>query len=84
MSRVPGRHAREHPDRAAFVMASTGLEVSYRDFEARANQLAHLLSSHGLRPLDHYAIFMENNDRYLEACAAGSAAASTTRASTRT
>jgi long-chain acyl-CoA synthetase len=52
-------------------MASTGLEVSYRDFEARSNQLAHLLAAHGLQPLDHYAIYMENNERYLEACAAG-------------
>ena len=67
----PGRHALDHPERAAFVMASTGLAVSYREFEARANQLAHLLVAQGLQPLDHYAIFMENNDRYLEACAAG-------------
>ena len=34
-------------------------------------RLAHLLRARGLGPLDHYAIFMENNDRYLEACAAG-------------
>ena len=67
----PGEHALQHPDRPAFVMGSTGVEVSYRDFEARSNQLAHLLRSHGLGPLEHYAIFMENNDRYLEACGAG-------------
>ena len=52
-------------------MASTGEAVTYREFEARANQLAHLLRSHGLERLDHYSIFMENNDRYLEACSAG-------------
>lgn len=67
----PGDHAAENPDRAAFVMASTGEEVTYRDYEARCNRLAHLLVGHGLEPLDHYAIFMENNDRYLEACGAG-------------
>src|SRR4029078_9751670 len=35
------------------------------------NRLAHLLRARGLRRLDHYAIFMENNPRYLEACGAG-------------
>jgi len=67
----PGEYASQHPDRAAFVMASTGESVSYREFEERSNRLAHLLRSHGLGRLDHYSIFMENNDRYLEACAAG-------------
>src|SRR5262245_3503980 len=52
-------------------MASTGAEVPYRDYEARCNRLAHLLRQHGLAPLDHYSIFMENNDRYLESCGAG-------------
>src|SRR4051794_32258043 len=67
----PGKYATEHPERAAFVMASTGLAVSYRDYEARCNQLAHLLRAFGLERLGHYSIFMENNDRYLEACGAG-------------
>ncbi len=67
----PGHHATEHPERACFIMAGTGETVSYREFEARANRLAHLLRSQGLQPLDHYSIFMENNSRYLEACAAG-------------
>ena len=59
------------PDRPAFIMASTGAAVTIREFEARANQLAHLLVGHGLVRLDHYSVFMENNDRYLEAGAAG-------------
>lgn len=67
----PGRYATQHPDRPAFVMASTGEEVTYEAYEARCNQLAHLLVHHGLERLDHYAVFMENNDRYLEACGAG-------------
>jgi long-chain acyl-CoA synthetase len=33
--------------------------------------LQHLLRARGLCRLDHYAIFMENNARYLECCAAG-------------
>src|SRR6202012_3374997 len=35
------------------------------------NRLAHLFRKRGLKRLDHYAIFMENNSRYLEACGAG-------------
>ncbi len=67
----PGKYALDHPDRPAFIMASTGEAVTYREYEGRANQLAHLLRSLGLNRLGHYSIFMENNDRYLESCAAG-------------
>ncbi len=67
----PAQHARERPDHPAFVMASSGETVSYGELEARSNRLAHLLRAQGLRRLDHYAIFMENNDRYIESCAAG-------------
>jgi len=66
-----GNHWQQHPDRPAFVMASSGEAVSYREFEARTNRLAHLLRSEGLQRLDHYAVFMENNSRYLECCGAG-------------
>ena len=52
----PGEYATAHPDRAAFVMASTGESVTYREYEARANRLAHLLRAHGLARLDHYSI----------------------------
>jgi long-chain acyl-CoA synthetase len=52
-------------------MAGTGEAVSYREFEGRANRLAHLLRAEGLRRRDHYAIFMENNSRYLECDGAG-------------
>lgn len=67
----PGNYATTHPDRAAFIMANSGLEVSYAEFEARSNRLAHLLRAEGLANADHYSVFMENNDRYLESCAAG-------------
>ena len=65
------QHAIDNPDRPCFVMATSGEIVTFAEFEARSNQLAHLLRSHGLQPLDHFSIFMENNDRYLEACGAG-------------
>ena len=52
-------------------MASTGEMVTYAEFEARANQFAHLLVDHGLERTDHYSVLMENNDRYFEACGGG-------------
>jgi long-chain acyl-CoA synthetase len=66
-----GRHARERAGQAAFIMAGSGETVTYSEYEARTNRLAHLLRAHGLKRLDHYSIFMENNCRYLESCGAG-------------
>jgi len=66
-----GKHAHLRPLQPAFIMASTGEAVTYRELEARCNRLAHLFRNRGLKRLDHYAIFMENNSRYLEACGAG-------------
>ena len=64
-------HAKAAPAHPAFIMASTGETVSYAELDKRSNRLAHLLRANGLQRLDHYAIFMENNNRYLECCAAG-------------
>ncbi len=66
-----GKYAQQHADRPAFIMANTGEAVSYAELEARSNRLAHLLRARGLQRLDHYAIFMENNSRFVEACMAG-------------
>ena len=65
------KYAQQCPDRAAFIMASTGVSVSYKEFEARSNRLAHYLQSQGLVAGDHYSMFMENNEYYLEICGAG-------------
>ncbi len=67
----PGNHTIANPERAAFIMASTGESVSFARFEERTNRLAHLLRRRGLARLGHYSVFMENNNRYLECCAAG-------------
>ena len=67
----PGAHATTHPDRAAVIMADSGESISYAQFEAQANQLAHYLRAAGLQRLDHYSIFMQNNAQYLVTCAAG-------------
>ena len=66
-----GKQARLRPLQPAFIMASSGETVTYRELDARSNRLAHLFRGRGLKRLDHYAIFMENNSRYLEACGAG-------------
>src|ERR1041384_3553026 len=66
-----GKHVHLRPLQPAFIMASTGEAVTYRELEARSNRLAHLFRKQGLERLDHYSIFMENNNRYLETCAAG-------------
>src|ERR1700694_5008906 len=66
-----GKHAHLRPLQPAFIMANSGEAVTYAELEARSNRLAHLFRKLGLKRLDHYAIFMENNGRYLEACAAG-------------
>jgi long-chain acyl-CoA synthetase len=66
-----GKHAHLRPLQPAFIMANSGESVSYAELEARTNRLSHLFRNRGLKRLDHYAIFMENNSRYLEACGAG-------------
>ncbi len=66
-----GKHVKTRPNQPAFIMAKTGETVTYAELEARTNRLAHLLRKVGLKRLDHFAIFMENNSRYLEACGAG-------------
>ena len=66
-----GKYAQERANEPAFIMAGSGLAVSYAEYDARTNRLAHLLRAQGLRRLDHYAIFMENNSRFLESCGAG-------------
>src|ERR1700675_3340344 len=66
-----GKHAHLRPLQPAFIMANSGESVSYAELEARSNRLAHLFRQRGLKRLDHYAIFMENNSSYLEACGAG-------------
>ena len=67
----PGKLAKKYEDRPAFIMASTGEIVTYKEFEARSNQLAHFFREEGLKKGDHYSVFMENNNRYLESNSAG-------------
>jgi long-chain acyl-CoA synthetase len=67
----PAVQAKIRPHQPAFIMARTGETVSYAELERRSIRLAHFLRAAGLGRLDHYAIFMENNARYVECCSAG-------------
>jgi long-chain acyl-CoA synthetase len=66
-----GQQAKIRPQQAAIIMAQSGETVTYAELERRTNRLAHFLRAAGLGRLDHYAIFMENNVRYIECCGAG-------------
>ena len=63
----PGQYAKDHPDKPLFIMPSTGETVTYGEYEARCNRLAHFFRDNGLKRLDHVAYFMENNLHMLEA-----------------
>ena len=67
----PGHHAIKNSSKPAFIMTGSGETVSYGELEQRSNRLAHLLRAQGLKRLDHFSVFMENNARFIEACAAG-------------
>jgi fatty-acyl-CoA synthase/long-chain acyl-CoA synthetase len=58
-------HAAEHPDQPAIVMAPSGRILTFAEYEAGANQVAHVLRETGLRRKDHVAIFMENDPAML-------------------
>src|SRR3569832_1872916 len=66
-----GKHAHLRPLQPDFIMANSGETVSYAKLKARTNRHAHLFRNRGMKRLDHYAIYMENNSRYLECFCVG-------------
>ena len=62
----PGQFAHDRFDDPLFIMATSGETVTYGEYEARCNQLAHLYRDMGLQARDHVSFFMENNPRLLE------------------
>ena len=51
-------------------MATSGQQLTFAEFEANANRLAHLFRAAGLVRGDHVAVFMENHLRYFETMSA--------------
>ena len=47
-------------------MAQSGETITHGQLEARANKIARLLRTVGLKRGDHCAVFMENHPRYIE------------------
>jgi len=64
-------HALNTPDKVAIIMGGSGRTLTYRELDERSNQFAHCLRDCGLKRLDHYSVFMENNWQYLESNCAG-------------
>src|SRR5882672_2057964 len=64
----PYIHARNRPDKPAYIMAATGETVTYRQLDQQSNRIAQLFRSLGLKAGDHIALFLENNPRFFEIC----------------
>ncbi|OBH08876.1 acyl-CoA synthetase [Mycobacterium sp. E1747] len=62
----PGAPALDQPDKAAFVMASTGAVTTYAQLDAAANRLSRVLRDAGVEPGMHVAFCLENHPRLLE------------------
>jgi acyl-CoA synthetase (AMP-forming)/AMP-acid ligase II len=56
----PGPYTTATPDKPALIMADTGDQLTFAEFDAAANQVAHLLRAQGLRRGDHIAVMSEN------------------------
>jgi len=61
-----GTHAVTRSDQPAVIRPAAGETLTYRELDARSNQVAHLLHSAGLRRGDHVSLFMENSLVYFE------------------
>ncbi|MDQ6697364.1 MAG: AMP-binding protein [Actinomycetota bacterium] len=59
-------HAAITPDKAALVMHPSGERRTYRELDATAIRLAHVLRQRGLGPADHLAVLLENQPEFHE------------------
>jgi len=62
----PGTFAATTPDKPAYVMATSGQSVTYRELDDEANRLSQFFRSLGLGPGDHVAFCLENHPRFLQ------------------
>ena len=65
---TPAQIAAQDPDKIAYIMAESGLEVTYGELEAKANQAAHLFRELGLQRGDHIALLLENHPCFFQIC----------------
>ena len=64
----PYIHARNTPDKPAYIMAASGETVTYHQLDQQSNRIAQFFRSLGLKAGDHIALFLENNARFFEIC----------------
>lgn len=62
----PSYWAQVTPEKPAYIMANSGQVVTYRELDERSNQIAHLFRQCGLKPGDHIAFQMENNEHFFQ------------------
>lgn len=61
----PREFLKQFPDKAAYIMADSGLQVSYRDLEKQSNKVAHAFRALGLQPGDHIGMMLENHPSFM-------------------
>src|SRR3990167_4361241 len=64
----PGIIARQMPDKPAYIMADSGITITFRQLDETSNQGAQLLRALGLQTGDHIALMLENHPRFLQIC----------------
>ncbi|UZW56005.1 acyl-CoA synthetase [Sphingobium sp. JS3065] len=64
----PAQHAREMPDKPAYIMAGTGKVVTYGELDRRSTQIARLFRSLGLGAGDHIALLLPNDEHFMQIC----------------
>jgi acyl-CoA synthetase (AMP-forming)/AMP-acid ligase II len=62
----PQLHASTSPEKAAIMMAGSGVVITFAALEARANQSAHLLRALGLNRGEVLAVFLENTPDFFD------------------
>ncbi len=60
----PGAIAQDTPDKPAYIMASTGQAVTYKELDEASNRLAHVFADAGLVEGDSIALMLENHVNY--------------------
>ncbi|MEM0985772.1 MAG: acyl-CoA synthetase [Pseudomonadota bacterium] len=64
----PCHHANATPDKPALILASTGETVTFKQLDARSNQIAHSFREAGLGPGDTIALFAANSLAFFDVC----------------
>ncbi|KAA0232413.1 MAG: Long-chain-fatty-acid--CoA ligase [Acidimicrobiales bacterium] len=61
----PGAQLDERGDEPAYIMATSGSVITYRDLDEEANRLSRVFRAAGMQPGDHVAFCLENHPHFL-------------------